>query len=98
MTVNFKLDGISFTVSGTKHIKSKPGLFGFDVHSVHVEGNPTDVKPMLSCDFLERLDEAAAEAAEETIPFQSAHHVEDALSVTLAEINTRRGFPEGGAS
>lgn len=69
MTVHFHLDGIAFTVSGTRH--GHGPLATFDVHSVHIQGNAQDLKPILHNHFLERLAEAAAEAAEDDIPFDS---------------------------
>lgn len=79
MTVNCTIDGIAVTVSGVKHRE------GFEAHSVHLFGYGRDVKKILAVDFIERIQEAAFEAAESEIPFQSAHQVDDALSVVRAE-------------
>ena len=63
MTVFFHLDGIAFTVSGVKHADN------FDLHSIHVQGNAANIRNLLSGPALERIAEAAAEAAEDNIAF-----------------------------
>jgi hypothetical protein len=65
MTVYFHLEGVAFTVGGIKHAN------GFDVHSVLVQGNGADIKKLLSAPSLERIAEAAAEAAIDEIPFET---------------------------
>jgi hypothetical protein len=93
VTVNFELDDISFTVSGVKHHD------GFDIKSVHLQGNSANVRNILACDFIERLSEAAVEAAALDIPFASpqplVHRpllIDAEGSVTFAE---RCGYPKG---
>jgi hypothetical protein len=67
MTVFFHLDGIAFTVSGTRH--GHDALATFDVHSVHIQGNVADLRKKLNADFLECIAEAAAVASEDGVPF-----------------------------
>lgn len=76
MTVYFDLDRISFTVSGVKHD------FGFKVASVHVQGSAANIRKLLSGDALERIEEAAAEAAIDPIDCPPPPHV---MAVELAE-------------
>jgi hypothetical protein len=100
VTVNFDLDGISFTVSGVKH--GNGVLTTFDVHSVRIQGNAAELRKKLKPDFLEEIAKAAAEEAIDPIDFPPPPHVmavELANSPTLAEVNRRRGYSaEGGKS
>jgi hypothetical protein len=89
VTVWFDLDGIAFTVSGVKHAE------GFDIASVHVQGNAANIRKLLSGPALERIEEAAAETAIDPIDFPPPPHVmavELANSPTLDEVNRRRGY------
>jgi hypothetical protein len=61
MTVYFDLDGIVFHVHGVKH--EQGGETSFEIHHVHVQGNCGDLRAMLSEDFMERVQDAALEAA-----------------------------------
>lgn len=67
MTVYFTLDSVSFCVHGVKH--EAAGKPHFEVRHVFIQGHSADIKKMLSADFLERVAEAAAEAAEDDVPF-----------------------------
>lgn len=67
MTVYFTICNIEFSASGMKHVcQGKPG---FIVQHIYLHGSAVDLKPILNADFVERVQEAAAEAAEDEIPF-----------------------------
>jgi len=82
MTVYFNLDNISFTVSGTRHLTPKPGMPSFDLHSIRVQGNCANIRDLLNGSALERIAEAAAEAADDGVPFAAPQPM---LPIELAE-------------
>jgi len=85
MTVYFLLDGIAFTVSGTRH--GHDALATFDVHSVHIQGNVADLKKKLNADFLLDIEEAAAVAAEDGVPFAMPQPVFDVPTVAAGGVS-----------
>jgi hypothetical protein len=85
MTVYFELDGIAFLVNGVKHDKR------FEAHSIHVMGYGADCRALFNDRALERIEEAAAEAADEPeAPVEDVSSEATAPTVAVVDVDAKR--------